>query len=57
MWNRPTESGSRWQTGGNWAVDANEVIKWGRVSTRANDVPNFEEAVEVIEGGRKSAKL
>jgi hypothetical protein len=55
IWNRPTESGSRWQTGGSWAVDAQGVVKWGGVSGRADDVPNFKEAMEVLEG--KGSKL
>jgi hypothetical protein len=51
IWNRPTESGSRWQTSGAWAVDKEGVVKWGRVSKAADDVPDFEEAVKVLEGG------
>jgi hypothetical protein len=57
IWNRPTESGSRWQTGGNYGVDANGVVRWGGVSQRADEVPEFEEAIDAIEGGGKSAKL
>lgn len=57
IWNRSTESGSRWQTSGNYAVDANGVIKWGGISTRADDVPEFEEAVEAIHGGKRSARV
>ena len=27
IWNRPTESGYRWQTAGTWAIDQNGIIK------------------------------
>lgn len=30
IWNRPTESGSRWQTSGSCATDARGIIIWGR---------------------------
>lgn len=45
IWNRPTESGSRWQQSGYWSVDSKGVIKWGRVAENAGDVPDFENAV------------
>lgn len=48
IWNRPTESGSRWQTSGNWAVDEKGVVKWGSVAKAADDVPDFEEALKVL---------
>jgi hypothetical protein len=28
IWNRPTESGNRWQTGGNYGVDKNGIVQW-----------------------------
>jgi hypothetical protein len=46
IWNRPTESGSRWQTAGSWSVDAQGVVRWGGPSKRADEVPEFEEAVK-----------
>jgi len=49
IWNRPTESGSRWQTGGAFAVDAQGVVRWAHVASRADDVPDFEEAVRRLE--------
>ncbi|KAJ6526773.1 hypothetical protein B0H19DRAFT_1196949, partial [Mycena capillaripes] len=42
----PTESGNRWQTSGSFAVDHEGIVKWGRAMRRANEVPNFGEAVE-----------
>ncbi|KAH9812640.1 AhpC/TSA family [Teratosphaeria destructans] len=46
--NRPTESGSRWQTSGFWAIDADGITRWGRPAKSADDVPDFEQAVEAL---------
>jgi hypothetical protein len=51
IWNRPTESGTRWQTSGTWAVDADAIVRWGAVGQAASDIPDFEEALKMI--GRK----
>ncbi|KAF2807979.1 uncharacterized protein BDZ99DRAFT_510065 [Mytilinidion resinicola] len=48
IWNRPTESGSRWQTSGSFAVDGEGKVKWGGPAQRADEIPSFEEAVELI---------
>lgn len=45
---RSTESGSRWQTGGNFGVDAMGVVRWVRVDARADDMPGFGEGVEAL---------
>ena len=50
QWNRPTESGSRWQTSGSFAVDRNGVVKWGGAAVRADWIPDFEDAVKASEG-------
>ncbi|KAJ5723207.1 hypothetical protein N7488_001242 [Penicillium malachiteum] len=42
IWNRPTESGSRWQGGGYWAVDAEGYVRWGGPATAAVDVIDME---------------
>lgn len=61
IWNKPTESGSRWQTSGSFAVDSNGVVKWGRPATYSGDIPDFEEAVRMLQvpghGGEATAKL
>ena len=49
IWNRPTESGSRWQMGGCWGVDAQGVVRWGGVAARADEIPDVVEAVKVLE--------
>ncbi|KAJ5355102.1 uncharacterized protein N7496_012314 [Penicillium cataractarum] len=48
IWNRPTESGSRWQSGGYWAVDQEGYVRWGYPAARADDVLNVDEAVKTL---------
>lgn len=48
IWNRPTESGSRWQTSGFFAVDAQGIVRWGRAARSSDDIPDFGEAVGSI---------
>lgn len=48
QWNRPTESGSRWQTSGSFAVDRKGVVRWGGPAGRADFIPDFEEAVKAV---------
>ncbi|OAL45105.1 hypothetical protein IQ07DRAFT_591943 [Pyrenochaeta sp. DS3sAY3a] len=47
---RHTESGSRWQTAGNFAVDGQGTVKWSRKDQRADDMPDFEEGVRAVLG-------
>lgn len=49
IWNRPTESGSRWQTAGSFGVDGQGVVKWSKPAQRADDIPDFEEGLKMIE--------
>ncbi|KAF2787933.1 hypothetical protein K505DRAFT_287040 [Melanomma pulvis-pyrius CBS 109.77] len=49
IWNRPTESGTRWQSSGSFAVDRDGVMRWGGPSRSADDVPDFGEAMEAIQ--------
>jgi hypothetical protein len=48
IWNRPTESGSRWQQAGSWGVDGGGVVKWGGPAQRADDVADLEAAVRAV---------
>lgn len=48
IWNRPTESGSRWQTSGAWAVDKDGIVKWGGAAKGADEIPDFLEAVRSL---------
>lgn len=49
IWNRPTESGSRWQTSGSFAVDAKGVVRWAKVAATAADLPDFTEAMKAVQ--------
>ncbi|OJD40221.1 alkyl hydroperoxide reductase subunit c thiol specific antioxidant protein [Diplodia corticola] len=48
IWNRPTESGNRWQMAGSWAVGGDGAVRWGGPARQADDVADFEGAVEVL---------
>jgi hypothetical protein len=48
IWNRPTESGNRWQTGGNFGVDGNGIIRWAGKHMRADEIPDFKDGVELV---------
>jgi hypothetical protein len=50
IWNRPTESGSRWQGGGNFAVDGEGIVVWGKIAERADEVVDFEDVTEIVNG-------
>ncbi|KAI8939128.1 hypothetical protein NX059_004962 [Plenodomus lindquistii] len=49
---RPTESGNRWQTAGNFGVDGKGMVRWSRVDGRADDMPDFREGIEAVGGGK-----
>lgn len=50
IWNRPTETGSRWQSSGAFAVDGSGFIRWGQAAPSADWIPDFEEAVNAVGG-------
>jgi len=50
IWNRPTESGNRWQTAGSFACDGQGVVRWGKAAGSASETPDFEEAVSAVKG-------
>jgi hypothetical protein len=47
---RSTESGNRWQTAGNFAVDGQGIVKWSRKDGRADDMPDFKQGVDNVLG-------
>lgn len=49
IWNRPTESGNRWQTSGSWVVNGEGTVKGGGVAESADDVMDFGEAIKLVE--------
>jgi len=48
IWNKPTESGNRWQTAGSFAVDGEGAVRWTRAAKAADDVPDFNEALKAL---------
>lgn len=56
IWNRPTESGSRWQTSGSFGVDGSGVVKWSRPAQVAEDIPDFEEGATAAETGEATSE-
>lgn len=48
IWNRTTESGTRWQTSGAFAVDADGVVRWAKVAATADDLPDLHEALGAL---------
>ncbi|KAF1980773.1 hypothetical protein K402DRAFT_468028 [Aulographum hederae CBS 113979] len=52
IWNRPTESGTRWQTAGSFACDGEGIVRWGGAAGSASDVPDFGETVKALEADK-----
>lgn len=48
IWNRPTESGTRWQTSGAFAIDDTGIVRWTHVSKTADDMPDFDAALVAL---------
>lgn len=46
IWNKPTESGNRWQTAGSFAVDGQGTVQWSKKAGTADEAVDFEEAVK-----------
>jgi hypothetical protein len=50
IWNRPTESGNRWQTGGNYGVDEDGTVQWSGKHARADDMSDFRDGIALVTG-------
>ncbi|KAF9733125.1 hypothetical protein PMIN06_004670 [Paraphaeosphaeria minitans] len=48
IYNRPTESGTRWQTSGTFAVDGKGKVTWSKPSASADEVPDLEDALKSL---------
>lgn len=48
IWNRPTESGSRWQSSRYFAVDENGFVRWGGPAATVDQVVDTAEAIDVL---------
>lgn len=46
--NRPTESGTRWQTAGTFAMDASGEVQYVHIAKQASDNGNFEKAMKSL---------
>jgi hypothetical protein len=53
IWNRPTESGSRWQSSGYWVVDERGSVRWGGPAATVDEVVDTAKAIEVLRGSRQ----
>ncbi|KAJ5904498.1 hypothetical protein N7504_006881 [Penicillium tannophilum] len=53
IWNRPTESGSRWQSSGYFAVDGRGYVQWGGPAATVDQVVDTAEAIDVLRGSRQ----
>jgi hypothetical protein len=48
IWDKGTESGTRWQTAGSFSVDAKGVVRWVKVAKAADDLPDLKEAMKAV---------
>ncbi|KAI0480502.1 hypothetical protein GGR56DRAFT_671607 [Xylariaceae sp. FL0804] len=48
VWGRPTESGTRWQTAGAFAVDEKGVVRWRQVARSADEAFDLDAAVQSV---------
>ena len=49
IWNRPTESGTRWQTAGTFGIDSSGRVKYVQVAQQASDNGDFDKASESLD--------
>ena len=55
IWNRATESGTRWQMGGAFAVDAAGYVRWAKAARAADEVPDLEEAARALKAAETTS--
>ncbi|KAJ4391766.1 hypothetical protein N0V93_005386 [Gnomoniopsis smithogilvyi] len=48
IWNRTTESGTKWQIGGAFAVDRAGKVRWVSVAKTASDIPDLNAALKAL---------
>lgn len=48
IWNRTTESGTKWQTGGAFAVDRVGRVRWSSIARTASDIPDLDAALKAL---------
>ena len=57
IWNRPTESGSRWQTAGSFAIDGSGIVRWVQVAGRADDMAELHKGVKTLQDQKHEEQL
>ncbi|ORY69816.1 uncharacterized protein BCR38DRAFT_93282 [Pseudomassariella vexata] len=55
IWNRTTESGTRWQISGAFALDKDGIVRWAHVAATADDLSKLDEGVAAL-GVKEGAK-
>ena len=53
IWNRPTESGSRWQSAGEFAVDGSGIVQYSHPGQTTDDLADFQAAVKSVRSASK----
>jgi hypothetical protein len=53
IWDRSTNSGSRWQTAGVFGVAADGSVQWVHIPKLASDLADLEETESMLMAGRK----
>ena len=53
IWNRPTESGSRWQTAGEFAVDPSGIVQYSHSAQTTDDLADFQSALKTVKSTSK----
>lgn len=48
IWNRTTESGTRWQLSGAFATDRKGVVRWASIARTASELPDFDAALKAL---------
>ncbi|KAK4457349.1 hypothetical protein QBC42DRAFT_188759, partial [Cladorrhinum samala] len=56
IWNRANQTGSRWQQGGAFAIDASGFVRWSKPAASADEVVNFHEALRTLRQGKKNGR-
>lgn len=56
IWNRTTESGSRWQMSGAFAVDRGGIVRWVSVARTASEIPDLDAALRALIEALKPAE-
>ncbi|KAK3997719.1 hypothetical protein QBC44DRAFT_71632 [Cladorrhinum sp. PSN332] len=53
IWNRTgNETGSRWQKGGAFAIDASGLVRWSKPAETADEIVSFHEALRALKKDR-----